>query len=755
MPRALLSPSFALATPLAAIALLIAQPSAAFAGMPVAAATMSARIVPIGQVVSLADPGVALTRPRDGRLRGYGYSAQVAGVAAVDTAGPISAPISAGPHRHLVVFALYLTTYPTPQDIGDGTATLPFTADVALDGNYLPIGTLQMSSARGGTYAVSVPNGHGDVDFELTAANLTSSFSLTTLHRVGTQPAVLYRDPIQPSLTVKVDQSQPVPVEAPPDYGPSFSGEEILGVMSATLSDFEPGDPAVQPSDPGDAFLAITGTDGEDPDPAPGYPTGSGYVDGFSALPPGALTLTLPGGQAVSAARSGSSGGGLLSGTYYFIVPADLTSVTLSVAPGTVSGVVYYVFTGVNQNVTFSQPAVFTIDFPPSPAGPITSTSTSTIPVVHNDPTPGLVSGAPRAVRVNWLIPVGAAVLLGTGIGLFRGRRTKRRSGSDVNQHPYRPLVPLAPWRRIDITSVAPSAAPPALGPGPQPPPPDNPNSASERSNRRSLPATDGALMVASPRHDSSASGTHSVRPLELLVLGPVEVHGWKRRPRRRIVTALLCYLALHPGRPVSGDQLLTALWPLGSSRKEATRASLHTYVSDLRRALPEGMLPDAASSDGYTVTGGVPTDWGTFVELVVQAKDALAHDAAHLRAQALSLVRGAPFAGATTDMYEWVAAEHHLATMEVAITECAHSLSNWRLRTGDAGGAADAARIGLSAVTDSFVLHADMIRSTRAGADPAALRRAWRAARSALGAEGVAALLNELGGDPSLHGAS
>jgi len=220
-------------------------------------------------------------------------------------------------------------------------------------------------------------------------------------------------------------------------------------------------------------------------------------------------------------------------------------------------------------------------------------------------------------------------------------------------------------------------------------------------------------------------------------------------------VTALLCYLALHPGRPVSGDQLLAALWPLGSSRKEATRASLHTYVSDLRRALPEGVVPDAASTDGYTLTGGVPTDWGTFVELVGQAEDAMPSDGAKLRAQALSLVRGAPFAGASGDMYEWVIGEHHLAAMEVTITECAHALSDWRLRTGDAVGAADAARIGLLAVTDSYVLHADVIRSTRAGTDPAALRRAWRAARSALGAEGVAGLPDELGGDAPPHGIS
>jgi hypothetical protein len=753
MPRAIPSPSIPF-TIAVAIAMLVTQPSAASPSPPPAAAPVDARIVPIDQVVSLSNPGVALVRPADGRLRGYGFSAVITGVTAVDSAGPTSAPIFAGPHRHLVVFSLNLTTYPAPDGLGAGTAP-PLRADVALASGYLPFETNQLRSNGQATYVVSVPDHSGDVDLEMTAADLTSSFSLTTLHRVGTQPAVLYRDPVLSSLSIKVGQSVPVPVEVP-DQG--FSGQEIIGVTSATLTRFEPGDPAVQPSDPNDAYLAIVGTDGKDPDPPPGYLPGAHFVDGFSALAPTALTLTLPGGQTAAAAQSGSTLDGLLSGTYYFLVPADITSATLSVAPGTVSGDVYDVFTGMADNVTFTQPADFTLNFPPLPSAPLISTSTSTLPVVHNDPATGLAGVTSTVSGVKWLIPIGTTLLLGFGIALFRGRgrRRSRRSRASGRPHPYRPLVALSAQHRIDASSVLHSTALVALGPGPRPPGWQGSSGAGEASPPLSPPFIEGPSTSASPqRVSTNPIGARSTRSLELLVLGPVEVRGWKHRPRRRIVTALLCYLALHPGRPVSGDQLLSALWPIGSSRKEATRASLHTYVSDLRRALPEGMVPDAGGSDGYMLAGGIPTDWGTFVELVIEAKDAMPHDAAHLRYQALSLVRGAPFAGATSDMYEWVISEHHVAAMEVAITACAHALADWRLRTGDGDGAADAARIGLVAVNDSYVLHADMIRSTRVSGDPAALRRAWRSARSALGADGVSELLEELGGDAPLHGVS
>jgi len=233
---------------------------------------------------------------------------------------------------------------------------------------------------------------------------------------------------------------------------------------------------------------------------------------------------------------------------------------------------------------------------------------------------------------------------------------------------------------------------------------------------------------------------------VEVLVLGPVEVVGWKRRPRRKVVTALLCYLSLHPGRPVSGGQLLAALWPLSSERQEASRASLHTYASELRRSLPDGILPDAGTTDGYLLATGVTSDWSTFVELCDRADDAEPAAAASLRADALSLVRGTPFEGATTDSFEWATTEHHMASMEVAIARCAHQLSTGHLDAGDPAGAEEAARRGLVGVPDSALLHADLVRAAVAGGDPAGIRRAWKSTRRTLGDDGVALLADEFG---------
>ena len=80
-----------------ALALLVTRPSAASPTPPLATAPGSAVIFPVNQVVSLSNPGVAMVRPTDGRLRGYGFSAEVTGVAAVDSAGPAPARSSPGP----------------------------------------------------------------------------------------------------------------------------------------------------------------------------------------------------------------------------------------------------------------------------------------------------------------------------------------------------------------------------------------------------------------------------------------------------------------------------------------------------------------------------------------------------------------------------------------------------------------------------------------------------------------------------------
>ena len=177
------------------------------------------------------------------------------------------------------------------------------------------------------------------------------------------------------------------------------------------------------------------------------------------------------------------------------------------------------------------------------------------------------------------------------------------------------------------------------------------------------------------------------------------------------------------------------ALWPVGSGGREPSRATLHTYLSELRTALGPGVLPDATTAGGYGIAGGVVDDWSTFTSLVTEAEAEADPDrAGELRGQALSLVRGPPFAGATGTIFEWTTTEQHVATMEVAITRCAHAQVQWCLGRDDHQGAIEAAEIGLLGVPDSYQLHGDLLASARALGDPAALRRATHQARRALG---------------------
>ena len=64
-------------------------------------------------------------------------------------------------------------------------------------------------------------------------------------------------------------------------------------------------------------------------------------------------------------------------------------------------------------------------------------------------------------------------------------------------------------------------------------------------------------IFVTAPE---AASESESAVGVSVDVLGPVEVVGWVEPPRRKILTELACYLALHSSRAVSSDELRAAL---------------------------------------------------------------------------------------------------------------------------------------------------------------------------------------------------
>lgn len=179
-------------------------------------------------------------------------------------------------------------------------------------------------------------------------------------------------------------------------------------------------------------------------------------------------------------------------------------------------------------------------------------------------------------------------------------------------------------------------------------------------------------------------------------VLGPVEVIGWIHAPDRAIVTELACYLALHPGRVIPGDELGAALWP--DAAREASAKSLHTYMSLLRKALGTEHVP-VGSGSGYRIGDEVTTDWLRFRDLTGPraSPDQLENG--------LELIRGRPFAGAPPTSFGWVFSELLVSEIEVAVVDVTRRLIEAHSAIGDLAGASWTVRRGLLAVPTDFGL--------------------------------------------------
>jgi hypothetical protein len=234
--------------------------------------------------------------------------------------------------------------------------------------------------------------------------------------------------------------------------------------------------------------------------------------------------------------------------------------------------------------------------------------------------------------------------------------------------------------------------------------------------------APPGVFIFTEPAHTSE--GARSM--IEVRVLGPVEIIGWLVLPDRAIVTELVCFLALHQGRPISGEELRAALRP--DPEHEARAKSLRTYMSLARAALGSDILP-VGTGAGYGLGPGVQTDWDTFLTLSGPAADAAA-----LR-RALELVRGRPFAGVAASTYGWVFSELLVSEMEVAIASASRRLAELALGAGDLDVALWATRQGLLGVSGDLGLwEIHLTAAARGGSD--AFTRACRDAEAALGAD-------------------
>ncbi len=211
------------------------------------------------------------------------------------------------------------------------------------------------------------------------------------------------------------------------------------------------------------------------------------------------------------------------------------------------------------------------------------------------------------------------------------------------------------------------------------------------------LPAPTASLAPTAPR---------------LLLLGPVVVEGADDQAvpnRRRQLTELVAYLALHPGPTY--HQLDEAMWP-GKRVGNGTRNALTSRTRRWLGHTPSGQpyLPTFTDTGDYHLHQAVRCDWDDFTGLARQGLAAAGPEGAADLTAALALVRGRPFVGVDPRRYTW--AEADLQQMISAIVDVAHVLAGMRLAAGDHRGAQEAAATGLLAEPCSEVLYRDAIRA-------------------------------------------
>lgn len=189
-------------------------------------------------------------------------------------------------------------------------------------------------------------------------------------------------------------------------------------------------------------------------------------------------------------------------------------------------------------------------------------------------------------------------------------------------------------------------------------------------------------------------------------VLGPVVLDGAQgsiTTNRRTTALEFIAWLALHPG---AGRHEIDELLSPGGRVSNDTRSSRTT---DIRRWLgtsPDGnpYLPHLnAQPDRLLRLDGVACDWHLFEQYADDGHQDSTPDGTRLLHQALSLVRGRPFAGVPPRRYQW--AEAATQDMIKRIVHVAEDLADRSLHDGDGRGALWAATRGLDIAREAEVL--------------------------------------------------
>jgi len=278
-----------------------------------------------GTVGVVATAPVALRQPRDGRVNGDGFAAEVVGYRFAHQLSTGALARRAAPGQVFLAFGV----------TSDSRAV---SARLLVDGHAerLP-GFVAFSAVYPTYYLASVPEKAADVVLELSRDGFAQEFSFTKGVREGAQPSVLYESATDWEQSATFTGENKLSVLGPGGHVQE-TAHQVLTV-SVALTYFLPGSHAV----PGALSRAWLVLDGD----ALGYYTTSraGLPDlaYTRALAGKDMTLTLPGSGPMAARTTGATGKagpGLFSGSYYWQVPATIRTATvrLSLPPLVASG---------------------------------------------------------------------------------------------------------------------------------------------------------------------------------------------------------------------------------------------------------------------------------------------------------------------------------------------------------------------------------------------------------------------------------
>jgi hypothetical protein len=720
-------------------------------GMGPVAAAQTGGVVGDGQVVTLPYGTSPPARTRSlASLAGAGFVATAVRSAFARQFDLEGGPVFTGPGDELVFVAAQLETFDPPLGKVDSSYT-GTTLSVTFAGHsvMLPLAPSgQVSGVAGSTsgatgtefaggWVVSLPEGAA-VTLTATEGEFSQAVDLRTGRRVGVVPTALYRNPAGPlGLDLRSNLSGTLAVSTGSDRitFPVTVPEAVLTFFRLDTDQPTTGLPASE------AYLlvSVTAADGQG---------SAGQYYFVPSDPPTAATLTVPGTGVIPASFGPAFDGSdqNIDGIFGFVVPATLSSATLTLGTGT-GPAVYFDSPDTTvtpiETTTAVTPATFPLTFtaaqpvpapaatatagPPAPVSSPPSTSTAPsrkdqsspqvkVPASHasDGRSPGVAErggGESRLAVTAGATGAGGATVVVLGVVVWR-RRTQL-----VEPHPVAFSEPdtLSGLAVLDGTTGASSVPTDAAQAVPAVLP-------SHESGASRTVASPGV-----PVGSAVGTGAPVVVPrLVVRVLGRLEVEGTTGVIRRRTVQRALIVLAVSYGRPITSEELRGSL--AQHEMSEPTAATVRSELSRLRAVLPDGVLPDRSPGSGYGLAGPVLVDWAEFKNLASQARAAEGDARLDVANRALRLVRGPVLEGGG-----WHGIDRTVWEIEAAVESFAIEIAGSALDDRRPSIAAAAAAQGLLAVPGSPNLWQLRLQAARTGSgeNPAVIAER---ARSQLG---------------------